>query len=209
MTAKSEIVRLLELLLDGNQLKRIPRSGWLLRGVGPAETESVAEHTCGTALTALFLTELIDEEIDMARLLAMCLLHDLPETQLMDLPPSAARHLTPAGKRQAEESALHCLLSGVRASQELHALWTEFEEASSVEGRLARDADKLEMMIQAACYERAGRHGLDEFWETSAQYSWEFPASRELFDELRAQRPLKHQLRTAEYDEHERTSGKG
>jgi len=95
MTAKSEIVRLLELLLDGNQLKRIPRSGWLLRGVGPAETESVAEHTCGTALTALFLTELIDEEIDMARLLAMCLLHDLPETQLMDLPPSAARHLTP------------------------------------------------------------------------------------------------------------------
>jgi len=167
MTAKSEIVRLLQLLLDGNQLKRIPRSGWLLRGVGPAETESVAEHTCGTALTALFLAELIDEEIDMARLLAMCLLHDLPE-------------------------------SGVRASQELHALWTEFEEASSVEGRLARDADKLEMMIQAACYERAGRHGLDEFWETSAQYSWEFPASRELFDELRAQRPLKHQLRTTE-----------
>jgi len=191
MTSKSEIVRLLQLLLAGNQLKRIPRSGWLLRGIGPAETESVAEHTYGTALTALFLAELIDEEIDMARLLTICLLHDLPESQLMDLPPSAVVHFTPAGKRQAEESALHRLLSGIRDSQELQALWREFEEAGSVEGRLARDADKLEMMIQAACYERSGRRGLGEFWETMTQYPWEFSASRELLEELRAQRSLK------------------
>jgi len=190
MTTKPEIVRLLALLMDGNQLKRIPRSGWLLRGVGPAETESVAEHTYGTALTALFLAELIDEDVDLARLLAMCLLHDLPETQLMDLPPAAVLHLTPAGKRKAEESALRSLLSGVRSSPALQALWTEFEEASSVEGRLARDADKLEMMIQAACYERSGRRGLDEFWETMAQHRWEFPVCRKLFDELRARRRL-------------------
>ena len=188
MTTKPEIVRLLALLMDGNQLKRIPRSGWLLRGVGPAETESVAEHTYGTALTALFLAELIDEDVDLARLLAMCLLHDLPETQLMDLPPAAVLHLTPAGKRKAEESALRSLLSGVRSSPALQALWTEFEEASSVEGRLARDADKLEMMIQAACYERSGRRGLDEFWGTMARHRWEFAVCQKLFDELSARR---------------------
>jgi len=179
---------LLALLFAVNQLKRIPRMGWLVRGVGPADTESVAEHTCGMALTALLLAERMDEPVDRGRLLSICLLHDLPETQILDLVPAAIRYLTPAAKRSAEESALSDLLAGLPAAAEWQALWQEFEKGTTVEGRLARDADRLEMMIQTAAYERAGWRQLDEFWQEMKKHHWEFAASEMVFDDLVAER---------------------
>lgn len=198
MTPTGELARLLQLMLDANQLKRIPRSGWLQRGIGPSDTESVAEHTYGTALAALLLVDMIDEEVNLGRLLVICLLHDLAETHLLDLPPTATRHLAPTVKRRAEQSALRLLLSGVHSAQELEELWLEFEDASSVEGRLARDADKLEMMIQAASYERAGWRGLEEYWAMIAEHQWFFPVCRDLLDEIRSRRPPVIETRGAE-----------
>jgi len=184
---------LLSLLLAVNQLKRIPRMGWAVRGVGPADTESVAEHTCGTAFTALLLAESVDEPVDRGRLLTICLLHDLAETQILDLLPTAIQYLTPAAKRRAEETALADLLADLPSGEEFQALWQEFEDGTTVEGRLARDADKLEMMVQAAAYERAGWRHLDEFWQEMRKYRWEFPISEALFRKLVAEREAKDQ----------------
>ena len=180
--------RLLSLLFAINQLKRIPRMGWVVRGVGPADAESVAEHTCCMALTALLLAEMTNEPVDRGRLLTICLLHDLPETQILDLVPTAIHYLTAAVKRQAEEEVLTDLLAELPSGQELRTLWQEFEEGTSVEGRPARDADRLEMMIQAAAYERAGWRDLDEFWQAMSRHRWEFPISEALFRELLAER---------------------
>ena len=183
-----EVRRLLALLFEVNQLKRIPRMGWLVRGVGPADTESVAEHTYGMALTALLLAEMVGEPVDRGRLLTMCLLHDLPETQILDLVPAAIHYLTPVAKRRAEEAALADLLAGLPAAEEFQALWQEFEEGTTVEGRLARDADRLELIIQAAAYERAGWRQLDEFWQEMKKHRWEFPVSAAVFRGLVAER---------------------
>jgi len=180
----SDIPRLLDLLFDVNQLKRMPRMGWLVRGVGAADAESVAEHTYGTALTALFLSELVEPPIDRGRLLAICLLHDLPEVKVSDLVPSAVRYLTARVKHVAEQSALLDILSSSCQREDLLHLWQEFEEGSSAEGRLARDADRIEMLIQATAYERCGWRGLTEFWESQDAIAWEFPISRAVFQEL-------------------------
>ena len=188
MKMKIDVRHLLLLLFEVNQLKRIPRMGWVMHGIGPADTESVAEHTYGMALTALLLAELVDEPVDRGRLLTICLLHDLPETQILDLVPTAVRYLTPAAKRRAEELALADLLSDLPSRQELQALWQEFEDGTTPEGRLARDADKLDMMIQAAAYERAGWLQLGQFWQGMKQHNWEFPASQEMFRKLAEQR---------------------
>jgi putative hydrolase of HD superfamily len=69
------------------------------------------------------------------------------------------------------------------------ALWQEFEESSSPEGRLVRDADKLEMMVQCLRYEQAGCRGLDEFWQAMDRREWHYPLSEELYARLRAMRP--------------------
>jgi putative hydrolase of HD superfamily len=189
----TNVNELLGLLAQTNQLKRIPRMGWLLRGVGPADTESVAEHTFGMAFTALLLAEYVEQPVDRGRLLTVCLLHDLPEAEILDLVPAAVRYLTPASKRRAEEAALSDLLAAVPAGDEFGALWKEFEDGTSTEGRLARDADKLEMLLQAAAYEQAGWRGMEEFWETMSHHSWEFPISDQLFRALAAQRDAQGQ----------------
>jgi 5'-deoxynucleotidase YfbR-like HD superfamily hydrolase len=57
-----------------------------------------------------------------------------------------------------------------------------------VEGRLVKDADRLERLIQAAAYERAGAADLDEFWEELGPDDFTFPASWQLVQALRSQR---------------------
>lgn len=171
------------------QLKRIPRTGWLLRGVPPGEAENVAAHTAGTSLLALALAELVSVPVDRARLLAICLLHDLAEARLSDLPWPAARYLPAGAKRNAEEQVLDDVLAGLPFAAPWQELWQEFEDASTTEGRLARDADRLDMLFQAAAYEQAGRRGLDEFWKAPDGLSWYFPESAGLSAQLQVQRP--------------------
>ncbi|MDX9833340.1 MAG: HD domain-containing protein, partial [Anaerolineae bacterium] len=69
------------------------------------------------------------------------------------------------------------------------ALWQEFEDRASPEGRLVRDADKLEMMVQCLRYEQAGSRGLDEFWEAVDHLNWHYRASGEIYARLRSLRP--------------------
>lgn len=73
----------------GIQLKQMPRTGWVQRGVPGAE--NVAAHSYGVVLTALTLAELVDEPLDLARLLALATLHDLPEALTSDIPSPVKR----------------------------------------------------------------------------------------------------------------------
>jgi len=61
------------------------------------------------------------------------------------------------------------------------ACWQEYADGATPEGRLVRDADKLEMIHQALCYEQGGQRNLGEFWQ---EQSWHYPASRSLLEEL-------------------------
>jgi len=186
--------RLLDLLLETATLKRLPRTGWLMRGV--PHVESVAEHSYGVAFVALTLVDVLqgsgdlDLPLDGEKVLIMALLHDLAEVRLTDLPLRASRLLPNPVKSQAEASALADLLDPLPASSHLRALWQEFEDATSPEGRLVRDADKLEMMIQCLRYEEAGSRGLDEFWQAMDQRQWHYPLSTDLYRRLKAMRPL-------------------
>ncbi len=119
-------------------LKRTPRSGWLGRGIAPGEVESVAAHTAGVGLMALMLAELVDVPIDRGRLLSICLLHDLAEAVIGDLPWPAQRYFDPGVKAEAEARALRDMLAGLPFAADWLALWQDFEDAGSNEAWLAR-----------------------------------------------------------------------
>jgi putative hydrolase of HD superfamily len=129
--------------------------------------------------------------LDAEKVLIMALLHDLAEARLTDLPASAARLIPEEVKSRAEAHALGDMLAPLPGAGRLRALWQEFEDRSSPEGQLVRDADKLEMMIQALRYELAGSRGLDEFWQVVDHLSWHYPVSREVYAQLRMLRPGK------------------
>lgn len=169
-------------------LKLLPRTGWLQRGVSPAE--SVAEHTFGVALLALALADAAPG-VERGRLLALALLHDLAEALLGDMPAAARRHLGAAAKHRAEHSAMAEILAGLPGGDEHLALWEEYAAGASREARLVKGLDRLEMLAQALAYERAGNRALAEFWQ-GADEGWdeEFPALREIALHLAGLRPV-------------------
>jgi 5'-deoxynucleotidase YfbR-like HD superfamily hydrolase len=180
--------RLVDLFLETATLKRMPRTGWLLRGV--PDVESVAEHSFGVAFVAMALAGALEEAaLDLEKVLVMALLHDLAEVRLTDLPLPAMRLIPEDVKRQAESSAMADLLAPLPNAGRLKALWQEFEGRDSPEGRLVRDADKLEMMVQCLRYERAGSRGLDEFWQAMDRMEWHYAFCGELYARLRALSP--------------------
>ena len=183
----------------------MPRTGWAMRGV--PHVESVAEHTFGVGFVALVLFDVLGarggpDTLDLQSVLTMALLHDLAEVRLTELPASAARLLPGAVKSQAEAGAIHDLLALLSGGTQLEALWQEFEDASSPEGRLVRDADKLEMMFQCLYYEKSGSRGLDEFWRRMDQRQWHYSVCADLYASLKSLRPA-----GAEPDGHETAGG--
>jgi putative hydrolase of HD superfamily len=179
--------RVLELLLQANRLKVTPRGGWAVRGL--TDVESVADHSFGVVFVALTLAELVREPVDREKALIIALIHDLPESAITDIPKPALRYFPPGAKRQAELSALAEILNGFPFGEQLQAWWQEFEDRSSVEGRLVRDAERLELLLQAYVYERTSANQyLGEFWAGQDEQPFEFEATERLFRALKVQR---------------------
>ena len=183
---------LIDLLLESATLKRMLRTGWAMRGV--AHVESVADHSYGVAFLALALVDWLNgadgaQPLDLEKALAIAVLHDAGEVRLTDLPSSASQLLPEGVKRQAELDAVGDLLVPLPGAGRWRALWLEFEDGTSPEGRLIRDADKLEMMVQCLRYEQAGSRGLEEFWQAMDRRDWHYPLCRALYESLKARRP--------------------
>jgi putative hydrolase of HD superfamily len=175
--------RLLEIILECNELKTIPRMGWRVRGVTGGE--SVAEHSFAVALVAMLLADRLEIDVDGEKLLKIALLHDLPEHMLGDIHAPATRILGEDVKEAAELRIMERLFDGIERGDEYVALWKEFAERSSAEGRLVRAVDKLEMFTQAYQYECAGNRMLDDFWGWEGNMrDFDLAEVRELYDEL-------------------------
>jgi putative hydrolases of HD superfamily len=139
-------------------LYAIPRTGWVKRGVENPET--VGEHT--DAMVAL--GEAVADKIpglDKKKLLRMLQVHDWPEYIEGDVVtatiPVEERKEAEDKKFAAELAAMKTICSRLGKEGEINlALWLEFEEAASPEASIAKQIDKLQAMIKAAEYEKAG-----------------------------------------------------
>ncbi|MEM9379729.1 MAG: HD domain-containing protein [Planctomycetota bacterium] len=175
----------LDALLELLALDDLPRTGWLLRGV--RSPESVAGHILGVGYVALALAPRVDPPLDLARVLAMALVHDAPEARSGDLPQPAARHL-PAGAKAGMEGAIAEDLLGA-LSTVAHGGFAEYEAQESREARFVKACDRLHLGVRLVGYERAGTRGLGEFWSTlEAGRFDEFAPCAELARTLRAAR---------------------
>jgi putative hydrolase of HD superfamily len=172
---------LLDLLLEAQTLDRVPRMGYVLRGV--SRPESVAEHSWHVAFLVAALAPQIPE-IDRARALEMALLHDLAELRTGDLPLTVARYFPGGSKDAAETAALDEILAPF--TEAARGLLADYRAKASPEARLVKACDKLQMMIKVAVYQRWGDGALDEFWGNPGNFEdWGFAVVRDLFDELR------------------------
>ena len=158
-----DLIRFIE---EVGRLKMIPRTGWRFHGL--PQSESVAEHSFRTAVLAMALGDALRRRgvrLDMEKLLRMALLHELPEARIGDIPFPAFQFLPEEVKEEAERRAMEAMVEGLgEIGEEYLKLWEEFEERGSLEAKVARAADKLELMIQVYQYEKVGLRNLDRFW---------------------------------------------
>lgn len=173
---------ILTILLHGNQLKRTARTGWVQRGV--PNPENVAAHTFGVAFAALLLIELIEEPLNASRVLAMAILHDLPEGLTTDIPTPAWRYLPPGIKTDVERGAMQEILGTADPTKNLMTYWEELRASKTAEAHLVHDADKIDMFLQALVYEeQTGNKHLKEFW--TVPHRFHFPEVQAIYDRLR------------------------
>ncbi|HTL06534.1 MAG TPA: HD domain-containing protein [Gemmatimonadales bacterium] len=146
---QAELAGLVEFLRAAERLKTVTRSGYTSAGL----PESVAEHSWRVALMALLVAPEFPG-LDFARLLKICIVHDLGEAIGGDIPAPEQAHRRAAGasegKAAAERRDLVALVEPLPAAlrDELTALWDEYEAAQSAEAKLAKALDKLETILQ-------------------------------------------------------------
>ncbi|HEX8708477.1 MAG TPA: HD family hydrolase [Pyrinomonadaceae bacterium] len=156
-------------LIEIQRLKRLERTGWMLRGIAQG-AESVASHSYGVAVAAMLLADEVRARgvaVEMERVLRMALLHDWAEVRLGDLPRTAAAYFGPEARGCAERAAFKEIVGGLGEASaasygELHE---DYEERASLEARLVKAADVIDLLVQVLAFERAGVRGLDEFWD--------------------------------------------
>jgi putative hydrolase of HD superfamily len=179
--AVSTAAAAIELVQFLDRLAALPRTGWLLRGV--VAPESIAEHSFGVCVVATLLIDDLRARgvvVDGERVLRMALLHDAAEAFTGDIPMPAKTENLDAALEEAEAM----LLARVLPPPQL-ALWKEAEDGKTVEARIVKAADKVQMLVKALTYERQRRGRLDEFWQnTKNRRHMDLDFARDLFAEL-------------------------
>jgi putative hydrolase of HD superfamily len=161
-------------LIELQRLKGLERTGWMLRGIAPG-AESVADHSYGVAVAAMLMAdELIARgvTINMERVLRVALLHDWAEVRVGDMPRTATEYFGAEARKRAERAAFEDIVSRLNANgvaEKYSALHEDYEERESLEARLVKAADVIDLLVQTLAFERAGVRGLDEFWDGVAE----------------------------------------
>jgi putative hydrolase of HD superfamily len=132
-------------LLEADRLKTVLRQSTL---TDRSRRENSAEHSWHLALMALVLAEYAPPGLDLQRVLAMVVLHDLVEIDAGDLfgyaPPDALARQERA-ERAAADRLFRLLPPG--QSERFRGIWDEFEERVSQEAKFARAMDRLQPML--------------------------------------------------------------
>jgi putative hydrolase of HD superfamily len=170
---------MLKTLIELQRLKRLERTGWILRGM-PNGTESIASHSFGVGVTAMMLADQINArglEIDCERTLRMALLHDWAETRVGDMPKTATNYFGAEARKTAETLAFAEVVSGLGDLEAGYiSLYQDYEQRNSLEARIVKAADVIDLLVEAYALERAGARGLDEFWEVIDNFDFKLPA---------------------------------
>lgn len=131
----------LEILHVAERLKDTPRHCTTSKG----RTESVAEHSWRVALMALLLKHEFTD-IDINRVVEMCLIHDLGECFTGDIPTFDKTD----ADRKSEDILLNTWVDNLpsEVSEDLSMLFDEMNKKETKEAKLYNALDKLEALIQ-------------------------------------------------------------
>lgn len=128
--------RLADFLYEVGMLRHTPRSGFAFLGSGK---ENVAEHSYRASVIGFVLANMAGA--DVARVVFLCLFHDLHEARTGDF--NYVNHIYDTCKSR---QALGDAIAGTGLEKPIMEYYDEFCGRESLEARLARDADQLDLL---------------------------------------------------------------
>ncbi len=141
---EERLKRQLEFSLEIDKEKNIFRQTHLS---GHGRKENDAEHAWHMAVMAYLFWEYANEEVDITRVMLMCLIHDIVEIDAGDTYAYDAEALKTQKAR--EDAAKERIFSLLPADQkaELTALFDEFEECVTADSKFAHAMDNLQPLL--------------------------------------------------------------
>lgn len=166
---------IVNLIFELGQLRLEPRKGWHRIGIRP---ENVAEHSLRAAQLAYILA-VMEEHPNPHHAASLAVFHDMAETRTGDPDRVAKRY-----SKSDQEGAARDQTEGLgELGKSVLSMWKEVEEAKTAAGKIAKDADRLEMAFTAKELLERG-HGRAEKWMESVAEMFETDSARRLFDAL-------------------------
>lgn len=142
--------RITNLLFECFHLKQIKHEGW--RCCAIPNPDSVAEHSLNAAQIGYVLAKM--EGADANKVATMLVWHDLAETRIGDWHKIVTRYVD--NKKEVEMQVMADQLAGLPFQEDLEAIFHEYEERTTLEGLIAKDADYLEQAFQGKIYVQTG-----------------------------------------------------
>jgi putative hydrolases of HD superfamily len=170
-------------IFESGLLKRAKRTGWWIAGI--KDVESIAEHSFRTAVIGTILAAM--EGADPARVALLCLLHDTQETRITDIPHIARRYLDAADNETVTGDQVATCPPPVAST--IGAAVAEYEAGVTIEAIVARDADKLECLVQAVEYRHQGTSTVQP-WIDSSRAALKTASAHRLADAAMVGDPL-------------------
>ena len=170
-------------LYEMGLLKRYKRTGW--SQVGVPLPESIADHSHRASVIASVVAAM--DGADPQRAAFLALWHDSQETRITDIPHLTKNYVSAAGNEQVTGDQVAGLPAAV--ADMISAAVAEYEAAGTREARCARDADKLDCLLQAREYQEQG-HSNVQPWIDSSLAALTTASARQLAHEAIAQNSL-------------------
>lgn len=136
-----EARKLLEALQVAERLKDTTRHCYTAKG----RHESVAEHSWLMTLMAFFMRDEFPD-VDMNKVIRMCIIHDLGECFTGDIPTFEKNQ----ADEKSEENLLYQWIDTLpqNYSEEMKLLYHEMSEQKTMESKIYKSIDGLEALIQ-------------------------------------------------------------
>jgi len=141
-----EIQKLLKFYKQAERLKAELRHSWTSNS---DRKESVAEHVWMTLLVALTLMDKVEKKIGKLKVLKMLIIHDLGEAVVGDIPSHEISQRQDT-KQMTESEGIREIVKSLSSetSNEIIALWEEFEAKDTLEAKFAYALDKFECLLE-------------------------------------------------------------
>lgn len=134
----------MEFILEVDKVKQIVRQTYLADG---SRKEDDAEHSWHMALMAVLLKEYANEEVDLAKVIPMVLIHDLVE---IDAGDTYAYDETGAQTKRDRETKAADRIFGMLPQDQgdwFRELWAEFEAYESADAKFAHMLDNCQPLL--------------------------------------------------------------